>query len=57
MAREALFEEIATKVRTDLTDALDTHKYAKLDSYHKIHEIKAAELACSRATETSPCIA
>jgi polyribonucleotide nucleotidyltransferase len=38
---EALFEEIAGKVRVDLTDALDTHKYAKLESYHKIHEIKA----------------
>ncbi len=42
-------EELAAKIeatyRADLTDALDTKKYSKLDSYAKIDAIKAACLA------------
>jgi polyribonucleotide nucleotidyltransferase len=38
---------MATELRADLTDALDTKKYKKLDSYHRIHELKkkAVEIA------------
>jgi polyribonucleotide nucleotidyltransferase len=39
-----LNQELATKLdtalRTELTDALDTKKYQKLDSYHRIHDLK-----------------
>ena len=31
---QELYEQIATQVRADLTDALNTGKYAKLESYH-----------------------
>src|ERR1700736_214691 len=37
---EALFEKIAAHARTNLTDALNTEKYPKLESYAKISEIK-----------------
>ena len=37
---EAMFKEISGKVRSDLTDALNTEKYRKLESYHKIAELK-----------------
>ncbi|MBI2680283.1 MAG: polyribonucleotide nucleotidyltransferase [Candidatus Solibacter usitatus] len=37
---QTLFDEIAGKVRTALTDAMDTKKYPKLESYAKISEIK-----------------
>ena len=37
---EPLFRQIETSLRAELTDALDTKKYPKLDSYHRIHELK-----------------
>ena len=35
-----LYAKIEKQVRADLTDALDTHKYPKLESYHRVHEAK-----------------
>ncbi|HME08968.1 MAG TPA: polyribonucleotide nucleotidyltransferase [Bryobacteraceae bacterium] len=37
---EALYAQIEKSIRTELTDALDTKKYSKIDSYHKIDEAK-----------------
>ena len=37
---EQLYEEIAAKVRTDLTDALDTGKYPKLESYNRVDQLR-----------------
>src|SRR5688572_15358795 len=37
----SMFDEISSKVRTDLSDAMNTQKYPKLDSYHKIAELKS----------------
>ena len=37
-----LFDQIGTKVRADLTDALNTEKYGKIESYSRIHDLKAA---------------
>jgi polyribonucleotide nucleotidyltransferase len=36
--------QIEKQIRADLTDALDTKKYPKLESYHKVHEAKHAVL-------------
>jgi len=41
---EALHKEVADKVRAQLHDAMDTSKYPKLDSHHKIVEIRKALL-------------
>ncbi len=41
---QPLFDQIAGKVRTALTDAMDTKKYPKLESYAKIAEIKKSLL-------------
>ncbi len=35
-----LYQKLETGLRADLTDALDTKKYKKLDSYHRIHDLK-----------------
>jgi polyribonucleotide nucleotidyltransferase len=35
-----LYAKIEAELRTELTDALDTKKYKKLDSYHRIHELR-----------------
>jgi polyribonucleotide nucleotidyltransferase len=35
-----LYGKIEKQIRTELTDAQDTKKYAKLESYHRIHEAK-----------------
>ncbi|HLK18015.1 MAG TPA: polyribonucleotide nucleotidyltransferase [Bryobacteraceae bacterium] len=35
-----LYAQIEKQVRTELTDALDTKKYPKLESYHRVHEAK-----------------
>jgi polyribonucleotide nucleotidyltransferase len=35
-----LYEKIEKQIREELTDALDTHKYPKLESYHRVHEAK-----------------
>ncbi len=37
---EELLGQISTNIRKDLTDAMDTGKYAKIDSYHRISEQK-----------------
>jgi polyribonucleotide nucleotidyltransferase len=37
---EALYKQIEKQIRKDLTDALNTEKYPKLESYAKIGEIK-----------------
>jgi polyribonucleotide nucleotidyltransferase len=37
---EALYEEIASKVRAELTDALNTEKYSKLESYGRVEELR-----------------
>lgn len=37
---EELYKQIETSVRAELTDALDTKKYPKLESYHRIHDAK-----------------
>jgi polyribonucleotide nucleotidyltransferase len=37
---EVLYNQISAQVREELTDALNTEKYAKLESYSKIDEIK-----------------
>ncbi len=35
-----LYARIEKQIRTELTDALDTKKYPKLESYHRVHEAK-----------------
>ncbi len=35
-----LYGKIEKQIRTELTDALDTKKYPKLESYHRVHEAK-----------------
>ncbi len=37
---KALYASIESQIRKDLTDALDTKKYPKLESYHRVHEAK-----------------
>ena len=39
-----VYAQIEKQIRADLTDALDTKKYPKLESYHKVHEAKHAVL-------------
>jgi len=36
----ALYAQIEKQIRAELTDALDTKKYPKLESYHRVHEAK-----------------
>jgi polyribonucleotide nucleotidyltransferase len=42
---EAMLEKISAAVRTELTDALNTEKYSKLDSYAKVDAAKEKALA------------
>src|SRR5580704_6043695 len=35
-----LYAKIEKQIRADLTDAMDTKKYPKLESYHRVHEAK-----------------
>ena len=35
-----LYAKIETQIRAELTDALDTKKYPKLESYHRVDEAK-----------------
>ncbi len=35
-----MYAQIEKQIRADLTDALDTKKYPKLESYHRVHEAK-----------------
>src|SRR5688572_8043190 len=37
---QTLYDEISAKVRAELTDAMNTEKYRKLESYHKIADLK-----------------
>jgi len=37
---QELYDAISKSVREELTDAMNTQKYPKLDSYHRIHETK-----------------
>src|SRR5277367_2525938 len=37
---KALYTSIESQIRKELTDALDTKKYPKLESYHRVHEAK-----------------
>jgi polyribonucleotide nucleotidyltransferase len=37
---QALLDEIAKNISKELTDALDTFKYPKNESYHRVHEAK-----------------
>jgi polyribonucleotide nucleotidyltransferase len=37
---KGLYEQIEKQIRTELTDAQDTKKYPKLDSYHRVHAAK-----------------
>jgi polyribonucleotide nucleotidyltransferase len=39
-----LYAQIETQTRKELTDALDTKKYPKLESYHRVHEAKKKAL-------------
>jgi len=45
---DALYKQIEKQARTELTDALNTQKYPKLESYAKVAEIK------KRVTESLP---
>jgi polyribonucleotide nucleotidyltransferase len=40
VANKALYAQIEKQIRAELTDALDTKKYPKLESYHRVHEAK-----------------
>ena len=42
---QAMFEKISAAVRTELTDALNTQKYSKLDSYARIDAAKEKAIA------------
>ena len=44
---QEVYSKMDSELRLELTDALDTKKYKKLDSYHRIHALKkrAVELA------------
>jgi polyribonucleotide nucleotidyltransferase len=37
---KTLYASIEAQIRKELTDALDTKKYPKLESYHRVHEAK-----------------
>ncbi|MBZ5626212.1 MAG: polyribonucleotide nucleotidyltransferase, partial [Acidobacteriia bacterium] len=37
---QALYEQISKEVREELTDALNTEKYEKLESYSRVHALK-----------------
>ncbi len=38
---QAMFEQLAAGFRAELSDALNTEKYPKLESYHRVAEIRA----------------
>ena len=42
---QVLFDEITGKVREELTDAMNTEKYPKLESYHRVHALKKSTVA------------
>ncbi len=50
---EELAGQIEKQYRVDLTDAMDTQKYTKIDSYHKIDALKAVAVAGVPAEQAS----
>jgi polyribonucleotide nucleotidyltransferase len=40
VVNKELYTRIESQIRKELTDALDTKKYPKLESYHRVHEAK-----------------
>ena len=40
VVNKELYGRIESQIRKELTDALDTKKYPKLESYHRVHEAK-----------------
>jgi polyribonucleotide nucleotidyltransferase len=46
-----LYGRIESQVRKELTDALDTKKYPKLESYHRVHEAKKKAVEALPAEE------
>jgi polyribonucleotide nucleotidyltransferase len=42
---ESIAKKLADQVRAELTDAMNTQKYTKIDSYHRIHEAKKKAVA------------
>ncbi len=40
VVNKELYARIESQIRKELTDALDTKKYPKLESYHRVHEAK-----------------
>jgi polyribonucleotide nucleotidyltransferase len=40
VVNKTLYASIESQIRKELTDALDTKKYPKLESYHRVHEAK-----------------
>jgi polyribonucleotide nucleotidyltransferase len=50
---EPLYDEIAAKVRTELTDALDTGKYPKLESYNRVDRLRK-QLVAAYPEEQQP---
>jgi polyribonucleotide nucleotidyltransferase len=40
VVNKELYARIEKQIRAELTDALDTKKYPKLESYHRVHEAK-----------------
>jgi polyribonucleotide nucleotidyltransferase len=37
---QEVYKKVEKQIRAELTDALDTKKYPKLESYHRVHEAK-----------------
>lgn len=48
---EAMYKKIESAIRADLTDALNTEKYSKLESYGKVDELKAKAKALFESDE------
>jgi polyribonucleotide nucleotidyltransferase len=48
---EDLYREVAQKIGEELHDAMDTSKYAKLDSHRRIHEVREKLLEGYPATD------
>ncbi|HLJ49480.1 MAG TPA: polyribonucleotide nucleotidyltransferase, partial [Bryobacteraceae bacterium] len=42
---QELYDKIAAEYRAELSDALDTRKYSKLESYHRVDELHAKAIA------------
>jgi polyribonucleotide nucleotidyltransferase len=51
VVNKELYAKIESQIRKELTDALDTKKYPKLESYHRIHEAKKKAVEALPAEE------